>query len=121
MASTDVRAAWRFVMLGAGLAAAGAAFAAEPAGATVRMEKQTFVPATITVAAGTTVTWTNSDDIPHSVTADDQRFDSGTLAPGQTFRWTADQPGEIHYHCIFHPSMTAVVNVSTKSSNKAAD
>jgi len=108
-------------LLGAGLCAGAAVFAAGPDAVTIRMEKQSFVPATATVAAGSTITWTNSDDIPHSVTADDQRFDSGAIAPGQTFRWTADKSGDIHYHCIFHPSMTATLNVGAAGAKKSTD
>jgi plastocyanin len=64
------------------------------------------------VAAGTRITWTNTDDIPHSVTADDKRFDSGPIQPGKTFAWTADAAGTLAYHCIFHPSMMAQLTVT---------
>ena len=82
------------------------------------MHKQSFEPAKAKVVAGTTIVWTNNDDIPHSVTADDKRFDSGVVAPGQSFRWTADGSGAVAYHCIFHPSMTAVLNVKPTSAKK---
>ena len=75
------------------------------------MQKEAFVPATKTVAAGTRITWTNNDTVPHSVTASDNHFDSGPIQPGQTFEWTADGSGTIAYHCIFHPSMTAELTV----------
>ena len=111
-ASADVRALSSWILIGAGLCAGAAAPAAVPPGeVSISMKKQAFEPTQLSVAAGTTVAWTNVDDIPHSVTADDQRFDSGAVAPGQTFRWKAEGAGPVSYHCIFHPSMTAVLNV----------
>jgi len=61
-----------------------------------------FEPAQITVAPGTTVVWTNTGGTPHTVTADDNSFDSGTLSDGDTFSWTFDEPGEYPYYCRFH-------------------
>lgn len=117
-ASTDVRTLPVWVLVGAGLCA-GAAAAVESSGeASVAMTKQSFEPAQLSVAPGTTIVWTNNDDIPHSVTADDKRFDSGALAPGQTFRWKADGAGAVSYHCIFHPSMTAVLSVGSPGGKK---
>ena len=126
-ASPDVGAARRAAanarraLLGAALAGAalgaGAAFAAEPA-LTITMQNAGFVPAQATVAAGTRITWTNKDDIPHSATADDKRFDSGAILPGKTFTWTADRAGAVPYHCIFHPSMTATLNVRSGSAKQ---
>ena len=118
-ASTDVRALPALILAGAGLFAGAAAHAADGASeVTVAMKKQTFGPAHLTVAAGTTVVWINDDDMPHSVTADDKRFDSGALAPGQKFRWKADGSGAVAYHCIFHPSMTGVLDVGPASGKK---
>ena len=61
-----------------------------------------FEPAEVTVPAGTTVVWTNEGQLPHTVTADDEMFDSGTLDPGATFEFTFDTPGEYPYYCRFH-------------------
>jgi plastocyanin len=77
------------------------------------MQKEAFVPASMTVAAGTHVIWTNTDTVPHSVTAADNRFDSGPVLPGKSFEWTAGGDGAVNYHCIFHPSMTATLTVGT--------
>ena len=107
----------RAALAGAGLWA-GAAFAAEPAPLMITMQKASFVPTQATVAVGTRVTWTNSDDIPHSATADDKRFDSGAIMPGKSFTWTADRAGSATYHCIFHPSMTATLNVRSASAKQ---
>lgn len=105
-----MRALARALIAGVGLWA-GVVFAAGPPTLAIGLQKQSFVPATTSVAVGTRITWRNGDDVPHSVTADDKRFDSGPLQPGQTFEWTADRAGPVAYHCIFHPSMTAVLNV----------
>ncbi len=69
---------------------------------TVDLSGHDFVPATLEIPAGTTVTWTNSDPVPHSATADSGEFDSGTLVPGERFSQTFDMPGTIPYYCIFH-------------------
>ena len=64
------------------------------------------------VAAGSTVTWTNDDDAPHTVTFDgDAVEDSGELAKGDTFEATFDEPGSYSYVCAIHPKMTATVTV----------
>lgn len=112
MANTDMRRALRIAIFGAGLWASAIAAADAPHEVTIRMQKESFVPASTTVAAGTRVTWTNEDSVPHSVTAGDSRIDSGPILPGKSFEWTADGAGAINYHCIFHPSMTAVLTVS---------
>lgn len=57
---------------------------------------------TLTVKAGTTVTWTNNGDLPHTVTADDGSFDSATLASGGSFSFTFTQPGTYLYYCKLH-------------------
>jgi plastocyanin len=92
----------------AGLLASACAFAGD---ATVKMEHQTFLPDKLNVAAGTKITWMNNDTIPHSVTANDGKFDSGAILPGKSFQWTATDAGTVDYHCIFHPSMTAAITV----------
>jgi plastocyanin len=81
-----------------------------------------FEPATLEVAAGTTVTWTNNGNRPHTVTADDGSFDSGRLDPGEQFSHRFDQPGTYSYHCGFHPEMqaTIVVTASDESAIEVA-
>jgi plastocyanin len=98
-------------IFGAGLCAGAASSAAEPQAPAVRMQKEAFVPASLSVAAGAKITWTNTDTVPHSVTADDKRFDSGPVLPGKSFEWTTSGAGTIAYHCIFHPSMTAAMTI----------
>jgi plastocyanin len=99
-----------------GIFTVGEGGAAEPAstgeGSAVTIANFAFDPAEITVAAGTTVTWTNEDVAPHTVTADDGPFDSGRLDQGGSFSQTFDQPGSFAYHCEFHPSMHGTVVVT---------
>jgi len=85
----------------------------------IKMQMETFVPAQVSATAGTLVTWTNTDTVPHSVTADDKRFDSGPILPGKSFKWTVAGSGTIAYHCIFHPSMTAQLTVRAASAKNA--
>lgn len=117
-----MRNALRIAMLGAGLCASAALSAAAqpPRTLAVKMQKESFVPAKVSAAAGTQVTWTNTDTVPHSVTADDKRFDSGPILPGKSFEWTVGGSGIIAYHCIFHPSMTATLTVRASSATGAA-
>lgn len=70
--------------------------------ATVSIANFSFGPDTLTVKAGTTVTWRNNEDAPHTVTADDGSFSSSTLGQGDSFSFTFDTPGTYDYHCQFH-------------------
>jgi plastocyanin len=71
-----------------------------------------FNPVSITVTAGTTITWTNKDAISHTVTSDSKVFDSGTIKGGGTYSFTFATAGTYSYHCSFHPSMVASVTVN---------
>ncbi len=62
----------------------------------------TFAPSTLSVPAGSTVTWTNTDGVVHTVTANDGSFDSGGLAEGDTFQMEFDAPGTYGYYCVPH-------------------
>jgi plastocyanin len=79
---------------------------------TATIEGFAFLPGDLEVAAGTTVTWTNNDSAPHTVTATDGSFQSGTLEQGDTFSYTFETAGEFSYFCEFHANMTATVTVS---------
>ena len=82
--------------------------------ATVDIPEIAFDPADITVKAGTTVTWTNSDDIPHTVTKDGgpgADFDSGDLDPGSEFEQTFEEKGTVDYVCTIHPGQAGTVTV----------
>jgi plastocyanin len=87
---------------------------------TVSIKNSAFDPANATVAPGTTVTWVNNDQVPHTATANDGAFDSGTLQPGQSYSFAFDKPGTYAYHCNIHPYMTATVTVSGASASASA-
>src|SRR5437764_808947 len=72
----------------------------------------TFGPAALTVRPGTTVTWVNGDDIPHTVVADDRKaFRSKVLDSDDSFSFTFTAPGTYAYFCSIHPHMTGKVVV----------
>ena len=68
----------------------------------------------ITVTVGTTVEWTNSDPLPHTVTANDKSFNSGLIQPGKTYRHTFTKAGTFSYYCIPHPFMKGVIVVTAQ-------
>ncbi len=70
-----------------------------------------YQPANMQVRAGTTVTWTNQDNVPHSVTFKNGMKDSGLLTQGQSFSYTFNSPGMYQYYCTVHPYMVATVTV----------
>jgi plastocyanin len=74
--------------------------------AEVRIDNFSFSPATLTVKAGTHITWTNGDEIPHTVVSDDHSFKSKVLGSGEKFTFTAGKPGTYSYICSIHPNMT---------------
>ena len=80
--------------------------------AAVAIVDYSFKPATITVTAGTRVVWTQKDDDPHTVTADDGSFDSKGLGQGDTYGRVFAKPGRYTYHCSAHPFMKGVVIVT---------
>jgi plastocyanin len=63
--------------------------------------------ATLTVRKGDRVTWVNKDMFPHTATAGDGTFDSGSIAANASWTYTADKTGEYPYICTFHPTMKA--------------
>ena len=70
-----------------------------------------FSPATLTIKVGTTVIWKNMSSAPHTITSDDgQTFDSGTVAPGGTFKFKFTTAGTFSYHCNYHPYMRATIS-----------
>lgn len=68
-------------------------------------------PVTVVIGVNNTVTWNNDDNAPHTVTANDASFDSGNVAPGQSFTYTFTTPGTYQYHCIYHPWMVGTIIV----------
>jgi len=86
--------------------------AAEVAGPDqVVIDNFAFKPATLTVKAGTKVTWINHDDVPHTATSTDKRFNSGTLDTDGQFSFVFTDPGTYDYFCALHPKMTGQITV----------
>ena len=79
----------------------------------IRIDNFTFEPAEVTIPAGTKVTWTNHDDVPHTATstAKPRRFDSGTLDTDEQFSYVFATPGTYDYFCALHKHMTARIIV----------
>ena len=77
----------------------------------VKIDNFSFGPGTLTVPVGTTVTWTNRDDIPHTVVSNDGAFKSKVLDTDEKFSFTFSKPGTYPYFCSIHPKMTGKVVV----------
>ena len=78
----------------------------------VTIDNFAFAPATLTVKVGSTVTWTNKDEEPHTVAASDGSFHSPGLGTGATFSHAFSTPGKFDYVCSIHPSMHGTVVVT---------
>ena len=77
---------------------------------TVRMEGVAFVPETLTIRRGDVVVWVNKDVFPHTATAQ-KEFDSGNIAPDQSWKYTATKAGIYPYLCTLHPTMKGTLVV----------
>jgi|SRR5947207_2977536 len=103
-----IAAACLLTVVGAVGAANKAVSAGETASSTeIKIDNFTFAPETLTVKAGTQITWTNHDDIPHTVVSDDKAFKSKALDTDEKFSFTPTRPGTYAYFCSIHPKMTA--------------
>jgi len=83
----------------------------KPDTAEVKIDNFSFGPATLTVPVGTTVSWTNRDDIPHTVVSTDGVFKSKVLDTDEKFSFTFSKAGNYPYFCSIHPKMTGKVIV----------
>ena len=109
----------RLAALGLGMSIVAAMPDALPAGeaaaaansATVRIDNFNFTPPALVVAPGTTVTWTNADDSPHTVREKDGKFKSAALDTDDSFSQTFTAPGEYDYFCSIHPYMAGKIVV----------
>ena len=81
------------------------------ASAEVKIDNFSFGPVAITVPVGTTVTWTNRDDIPHTIVSTEKVFKSKVLDTDEKFSFTFTRAGEYPYFCSIHPKMTGKVVV----------
>jgi amicyanin len=77
----------------------------------VMIDNFSFAPATLTVPAGTKVTWTNRDDVPHNVISVDKKFASPVLDTDEEFSYSFTNPGTYEYYCSIHPKMTGKIVV----------
>jgi len=106
---------------GAGVAAAGPgvqravpAAATDTAGSatTIKIDNFAFTPPSTTVAAGTTITWVNADDVPHKIVSTDGKFTaSPPVDTNDRYAFRFTQPGRYEYFCAIHPKMTGVIVV----------
>jgi plastocyanin len=80
----------------------------EPGEVTIREDRFLFLPSSITIPAGTTVTWINDERAKHTATADDGSFDSGDQSLGQRYSLTFDEPGVHPYFCRYHGDVNGV-------------
>ena len=92
-------------------AALASAAAPADAGSQVVMDNYLFNPATLTIKVGTTVTWINHDDDPHTVDSTQGKFKSSTLNKGDKFEFRFTEAGEYPFYCRFHPKMTGKIIV----------
>jgi plastocyanin len=107
LASWAMTALISFQAVPPGVAAAPAAAGK----AEVKIDNFSFSPAALAVKAGTQITWTNGDDIPHTVVSNGAAFKSKVLGTGEKFTFTASKPGTYTYSCSIHPNMTGKVIV----------
>jgi plastocyanin len=87
-----------------------------PTAASVSIKNMAFNPGSLSVTAGATITWMNSDTTIHTVTADDGSFNSGNIAVGATYSRVFNTAGTFSYHCMIHPEMTGKVVVTSSMS-----
>ena len=94
------------------------ATAAHAEEAKVKIDNFTFDPPMLKVKAGTTVTWTNADDIPHTVAATSRTFKSKPLDTDEKYSFTFTVPGSYEYFCSLHPQMKATIVVEDARGEK---
>ena len=105
----------KLTVITAALAAVTAVTAMNPAGAAerhvVEIVKLKFVPAQLEVAPGDTIVWINKDFVPHTITAADNSWDSGTMEKSSEWQTTVRSGMPSDYFCRFHPAMKARFNI----------
>lgn len=97
---------------GGGGGGTGGGGSTAPATASIGMAGRTFRPRAVTIAVGGTVTFRNDDDRDHTATSTGSAFNSGVLAPGQSYRRTFPAAGTFPFLCLLHPDMTGTVTVA---------
>ena len=113
--STVIVSAMMALIFGLAAAAPGRLLAGPPGNQNdayrVTIDNFNFAPATLTVPAGTTVTWINRDDVPHTVVSTEKKFKSPVLDTDEQFAYKFTDPGTYQYFCSIHPKMTGTVVV----------
>ena len=105
---------------GAALACVIAPSVAQNSVVPVTIDNFVFEPARLTIKAGTTVTWHNRDDIPHTVAAKDRSFKSKVMDTDESYSFTFATPGEYAYFCSLHPHMTGTIVVEGTAGSGAS-
>jgi plastocyanin len=109
-------------IIGSGLAGGVLVARAQTAATAVSIDNFTFTPQTMTVKAGTTVTWTNKDDIPHGIAATNNTFTrSKALDTDDSYSFTFTTPGTYQYFCYVHPHMTGTIVVEAATGSNASN
>jgi plastocyanin len=109
VASLAASAMIAILLLAASPSVTAAAATGEPAA--VKIDNFSFGPQTVTVPVGTTVTWTNRDDIPHTAVSTEGVFKSKVMDTDEKFSYTFSKAGTYSYYCTIHPKMTGQVVV----------
>ncbi len=117
--TTNIRIATAFAVVLA-VAAGFPATSAQAADTQVKIDNFTFAPQRITVKAGTTVTWINDDDIPHTVASSTKLFKSRALDTKDKFSFMFATPGVYEYFCSLHPHMTGAIVVEAAIGSSTA-
>ena len=120
MTTTSVRGLLAAAFAAAIFAAAASSLPARAGGIEVKIDNFTFSPERVTVKAGTTVTWVNEDDIPHTIASSAKLFKSKALDTDDSYAFTFTTPGEYQYFCSLHPHMTGTIVVESGSAENAA-
>ena len=106
-------------VLGAAVACGLVPVVAQTTGVPVAIDNFVFGPERLTVKAGTTVTWTNRDDIPHAVVSKTGLFKSRVMDTDQSYSFTFSTPGTYSYFCSLHPHMTGKIVVEATTGSNA--
>ena len=96
------------------------AASAQAADTEVKIDQHAFIPQRVAVKAGTTVTWINDDDVPHTVASSTKLFKSKALDTGDKFSFTFTTPGAYQYFCSVHPYMTGAIVVEPAAGGSTA-
>jgi plastocyanin len=111
MATTRLLAACAVLLALVASAAPRGAGAETPDTTVVVAHEFMFAPTALTVKAGSTVTWTNKDEEPHTIVSDSGLFRSGAIDTNESFSFRFDKPGTYHYACSIHPRMVGTIIV----------